>query len=400
LQSHPHFSRDYPEARRKFLAAADAAGADIDSFRHPTERGPDGGPLCIDTAWFGSKDASTVVLALSGTHGAEGLCGSAAQIQWIDEGEWKRLPPGVAVLKVHAVNPFGFAHMLRVNESNVDLNRNWLDFDKPLPANPIYDEIHALLPTREGYDDELVDAFMSATAPLYKKHGDWAMSDALSRGQYRHPDGTQFGGVRTEWSTHALTYILKSKLAQARHVAYVDWHSLIMIGDGKFVYLCFNREGDHLHGRVASWWGAEAIDRRTIDKQWGDGVARSAGRPTRNGLVVWGLQHVLAPTADLAGAVIEFCANKEPHNDPLRHRMQQQLKARWLFRNRLHDTIEGRRVVDDLRHGACPQRRDWQDKSMEAAREAYAKILAGAGVWEKENAPPDPGVLTRSNMAA
>src|SRR3954471_4296089 len=114
-----YFAQDYHDARARFLKAAEAQGAALDHFRHPTETGPDGRPLHIDTAWFGPKDASTILLALSGTHGAGGFCGWAAQTLWVESGRAKDLPDGVAVLKVHAVNPFGFAHWLRVNEGNV-----------------------------------------------------------------------------------------------------------------------------------------------------------------------------------------------------------------------------------------------------------------------------------------
>ena len=391
------FAMDYREARRKFMTSAEAAGAELDSFRHPTETAPDGGPLYMDTAWFGPKDAPVVLLALSGTHGAEGFAGSAAQIQWIEEGTAKRLPKGVAVLKVHAVNPFGFAHMIRVSEGNVDLNRNWLDYSQPLPANPIFDEVEAALPKREGYDDALVDDHIAAVKPFYEKYGDWKMSDALSRGQYKHPDGSQFGGLKREWSTLTLDYVIRTKLARAKHVAYIDWHTLIRIGDGNFVYLCFNQAGDPLHKRVGDWYGAETIDRKTVNKQWGEGVARSAGRPGRHGLVFWGLQHILAPHADIAGSVIEFCANKEEHNDPLRHRTQLQLKSRWLFRNRRYDTKEGKEIVHELRDNTTPLRKDWQDKAMAAAHNTYEKILAGAGAWAAENVPVKVGKLTLSD---
>jgi hypothetical protein len=388
------FAPDYREARRKFLASAEKAGAELDHFRHPTEKAPDGGPLYMDTAWFGPKDAPVVLLALSGTHGAEGFAGSAAQIQWMEEGTQKRLPKGVAVLKVHAVNPFGFAHMIRVSEGNVDLNRNWIDYTKPVPPNPIFDEVEAALPTREGYDEALVDEHIAAAKPFYEKYGDWKMSDALSRGQYRHPDGTQFGGLKREWSTHTLDYIIRTKLTHARHVAYIDWHTLIRIGDGNFVYLCFNQIGDPLHQRVGSWYGAETIDRKTINKQWGDGVARSGGRPGRYGLLFWGLQHILAPQTDIAGSVIEFCANKEEHNDPLRHRIQLQLKSRWLFRNRRYDSKEGKAIVEELRDNTTPLRKDWEEKALISARATYDRILSGAGAWAAENAPVAPGKLT------
>ena len=48
----------------------------------------------------------------------------------------------------------------------------------------------------------------------------------------------EFGGLRREWSTHAVDYIIRTKLANAKHIAYIDWHTLIRIGDGK---LTFNR---------------------------------------------------------------------------------------------------------------------------------------------------------------
>ena len=391
------FAPDYREARRKFLASAEAAGAELDHFRHPTEKAPDGSALYMDTAWFGPKDAPVVLLALSGTHGAEGFAGSAAQIQWIEDGTAKRLPKGVAVLKVHAVNPFGFSHMIRVSEGNVDLNRNWIDYSKPMPANPIFDEVEAALPTREGYDDELVDQHIAAAKPLYEKYGDWKMSDALSRGQYGHPQGAQFGGQKREWSTHALDYIIRTKLANAKHVSYIDWHTLIRIGDGKLVFLCFNDIGDPLHKRVGDWYGAETIDRKTINKQWSEGIARSGGRPGRHGLVFWGIQQILAPHADIAGSVIEFCAKKEEHNDPLRHRTQLQLMSRWLYRNRKYDTKEGREIVAELRDNTTPLRRDWEESAMAAARDTYEKILKGAGDWARENAPVKVGKLTLSD---
>ena len=50
-----------------------------------------------------------------------------------------------AALYVHAINPFGFSHLRRVTQENVDLNRNCIDFDVPLPVNAGYAEIHDLL---------------------------------------------------------------------------------------------------------------------------------------------------------------------------------------------------------------------------------------------------------------
>ena len=389
------FSRDYQAARARFLTAAERAGADIEHHELPGHTGPDGRPLFMDMAWIGPVDAQVVLLSLSGTHGAEGFCGSAAQSAWLDNPT--DLPPGVAMMFVHAVNPFGFAHMVRCNEGNVDLNRNFVDFSRPLPPNPLYEELHARLPTREGLDEDLVAEWEAVYEAFWKEHGDWAASDATSRGQYSRPDGIQFGGQAPQWSAQVLTARVRARCAQARHIAYIDWHSLVRVGDGKLVFLCFNQTGDPLFTRVGSWWTPEAISRETVNKQWGEGITRSNRRPSRNGLVMWGLQHALAPQADLAGAVIEFCADNDQLHSGLRFRVRMRLQERWLIRTRAYDTPTGRDVVARLREAISPTRRGFEDKAMEIAMRTYTSALEGAGRWAAEGVPAAPGVLVHSS---
>jgi Protein of unknown function (DUF2817) len=134
------FSADYGQARMKFVEAAKAQDGELERIAHPA-RGPDGADLSIDIAWFGDRSASKVFVAFSGVHGVEGFFGSAVQTEWIRCSENRRLPRNTAALLVHAVNPYGFAWLRRTNEDNVDLNRNWIDFDRPLPTNERYEEI-------------------------------------------------------------------------------------------------------------------------------------------------------------------------------------------------------------------------------------------------------------------
>ena len=65
------FFKSYNAARAGFLEAAGAAGARIQSHRHPWAQGPDGGPIHIDVAAFGGDRPSKVLLVISGTHGLE-----------------------------------------------------------------------------------------------------------------------------------------------------------------------------------------------------------------------------------------------------------------------------------------------------------------------------------------
>lgn len=117
------FSPDYRLARQRFRDAARAAGFALEE--HPIEQeGPRGEVLTIDVARKGPPRPRSVLAVSSGTHGVEGFFGSAVQLAWLESGA--ALPAEDAALLIHAVNPFGFAWVRRVNEDNVDLNRNFL----------------------------------------------------------------------------------------------------------------------------------------------------------------------------------------------------------------------------------------------------------------------------------
>jgi hypothetical protein len=121
------FGTDYADARGRFLMRARAAGFAVHSHAHDSQRGPAGEPLATDVARLGPRGAGITLLISSGTHGVEGFCGSGCQNALLDSGLLHSLPGDFAVVLVHAVNPYGFAHLRRVNEDNVDCNRNFID---------------------------------------------------------------------------------------------------------------------------------------------------------------------------------------------------------------------------------------------------------------------------------
>ena len=69
------FPPNYPEARQAFLIAAQSVGAQLDVCLHP-HKGFQGEEMAIDVAWLGAREASKVLVAISATHGVEGLYGS------------------------------------------------------------------------------------------------------------------------------------------------------------------------------------------------------------------------------------------------------------------------------------------------------------------------------------
>src|SRR6516225_9551772 len=99
----------------------------------------------------------------SGTHGVEGFCGSGCQTGYLNDRLYEALSSKSAVILVHALNPFGFAWLRRVNEDNIDVNRNFHDFRKPLPSSEAYEQLHGWLvpgdwtgPQREKADAALL----------------------------------------------------------------------------------------------------------------------------------------------------------------------------------------------------------------------------------------------------
>jgi hypothetical protein len=222
----------YPAARVAFLDAATAAGATVTAYAHP-EDGPGGDALATDVAILGPADAPHRLLVISGTHGVEGFAGSLCQTAWLRDGV--DLPGGLAVVLVHAINPYGFAWVRRVNEDNVDLNRNCIDFDAGPPENPGYDLLaDALVP--DVWDEPTQTRTAEALLDFAGEHGFDGLQAAVSTGQYRHPRGIFFGGQEPVWSQRTLETVVRTHLADARDVAILDLHTgLGPFGHGELI---------------------------------------------------------------------------------------------------------------------------------------------------------------------
>ncbi|WP_233236536.1 M14 family metallopeptidase [Bordetella sp. LUAb4] len=294
LESWQAFAVDYADGRARFIAHAKAAGAELRSYTHPTHTASDGGALSVEVARLGPAGASRTLLLLSGTHGLEGAAGSAAQLAWLATPAAAALPPDTNVLLVHAINPYGWAYQTRTTENNVDLNRNFVDHDKPYPANEAYDELHPhLIPS--AWTEAGQESVKQAIEAYRALHGDDAVFNATASGQYRHAQGLVYGGQQREWSNLTLERILHDHLSQTRKVAFIDWHT--GIGEyGEPFFLCFNADGSEEQEQAARWWG-----RDRVLGQRPHGLAR----PNYQGLVFRGVEAFL-PGREVAGAVVEF----------------------------------------------------------------------------------------------
>ena len=129
------YSTEYYEARDKFRRAANllAGRTNNDTTIHSLPVTDD---LTIDVAVIRGKKPGTVFHS-SALHGVEGYAGSAIQIAFLklllladtqDGGGSNTMLPTATnrptIVLIHAINPYGMLHYRRVNENNVDLNRN------------------------------------------------------------------------------------------------------------------------------------------------------------------------------------------------------------------------------------------------------------------------------------
>lgn len=350
------FAADYAAARRKFIAAADTAGAQLVSYEHPLA-GPNGEALAADTAWLGPKDAGSVLVLLSATHGVEGFHGSAAQIDWLQNGI---LPEGTALLAVHAINPHGFAWLRRVTEDGVDLNRNFIDFGKPLPENHGYDELaDAIIPSA------LDKASLMAADIRLKEYADYygqvAFEAALSGGQFAHADGLFYGGTAPSWSRLTCEAIVRDfNLANRQRVAVIDFHT----GLGPFGYgepIC-----DHLPGTVglklARRWYGQSVTEPAI------GTSTSVAK---EGLSDFGWQNMLSDA--VVFIALEFGTYSFDN-------MTRVLRGdHWLHRQGDIDwhADRSRQIKAEIRRHFYPETLDWQQMVLFRSRQCIVQALAG-----------------------
>lgn len=245
------FSSRYAEARGKFLAAAAAADLQVDSYEHPL-KGRDGEPLAMDVALAGKPDAPNMLVISSACHGVEGYCGSGVQVAALYDAQWMQAAAqhGVAVLYIHALNPYGFSHIRRVTQENVDLNRNFSDYRLPLPVNDAYREIHDMLLPAHWPPDA---ANQAAVGGYVQQHGMARFQAAVSQGQHEFPDGLFFGGTAPTWSNQTLRTVLRQYAGRAQRLGWIDLHTgLGPSGHGERILAC--KDDAAALQRARLWW--------------------------------------------------------------------------------------------------------------------------------------------------
>ncbi len=356
------FSADYAEARDRFLAQAQAAGFALDRHEHPTARGAQGESLTIDVATAGPATAPALLIVLSGTHGAEGFCGSGCQVALMRDAAFRAAAAPIRLVFVHALNPYGFSHLSRTNEDNVDLNRNFLEFSSPPAASAAYAGVHGfIVPDEWPPGPENVQRVKDYIAA----HGMAALQAAVSGGQHEFPDGLFYGGVRPAWSNAVLRGVLREEGRSRQVIAWIDVHTgLGPRGHGERIYA--GRADAVELARARDWWG-DAVT------SFHDGSSTSAPLTGVNFQAVYDE----CPQAQCAGIALEF--GTLPMMDVL-----QALRADQWLANHPDASKETRATIKRMVRDAFYQDADdWKVQVLQqgqaSARDALAGLTAKAG---------------------
>ena len=215
-----YFSNSYEEARSRFLEAARSAKAELFAYAIDHDSISD---LTIDVAIVGKEYSHTIVIS-SAVHGVEGFFGSAVQLALLEQLNQSAQKPAIRYVFIHAVNPYGFSQVRRVNEDNIDLNRNFLiGADEYKGAPEGYAELDAFLNPKSP--PSRLEPFKLIALWIIFRKGLQTLMQAVAAGQFEYPKGLFFGGKSASKSAQIIEQNCDAWLAGSEQITHIDLHT-------------------------------------------------------------------------------------------------------------------------------------------------------------------------------
>ncbi len=354
-----YFSDSYSQARAKFLVAVQAGGGRLLSSHTNPEKGPEGEDCIADVAWLGPEDASKLLILVSGTHGAEGYAGSGCQVAWLQERWFQRLAPkDTAILFIHAINPHGFAWGRRVNEDNVDLNRNFVDHSQPRLENADYVAIAEHIDPIDWAEPGL-SAHNQAIAKFLGRERHDVMCKAMHGGQYVNPRGIFYGGDKPTWSNQLFRQIVADHAARANHVAIIDYHT----GGGVWGYCDLFIDDDHAGSQTRHWFSQVSV---ISEDKAANGKNAQSETP---GNLFYSLPDIL-PGKALTLCLVELRTGEACGHDIVR-------AENWLYQHGDRTSPYGQQLCAQMLERFYPARREWRVMAAYQSNAMLAEAVCG-----------------------
>jgi hypothetical protein len=223
-----YFPKDYEQSKYRFKKSVDKLYAFFPNLEEGSfEIGKE--KLTTDYIYIPTlKEFKHLIIITSGTHGPEAFAGSALVQRFISGPLLSINHKTTGVLLIHAHNPWGFKHVRRGTENNVNLNRNYSISNNIFETkNNSYMKLKDKLELKE----KRLDSFSFPAADLL-----WlmltkpdvslqSMTEAIGKGQYQSQKGINFGGFSHEPQTIKITKLLREITPKYKRILNIDLHT-------------------------------------------------------------------------------------------------------------------------------------------------------------------------------
>jgi Protein of unknown function (DUF2817) len=356
------FASNYADARSTLLSVSTPKSSHLKTYRNEECETEGSGDLVTDSVRFGPDRADRFLVMISGTHGVEGYCGSACQTAAVKLGLFDDLPSDVGVLLIHALNPYGFAHDRRVNERNVDLNRNCVaDFGSTelRELNPDYEVLSPVLNTKT-WSMESPHVDFDKILQFIKEWGLERFQAAVSIGQYRHSSGLFYGGSEKSWSRLTLEEIISTEIPMASEVVVIDYHTgLGQSGIGELITMAANTSDEY---RRALFLYGEHVKSTKSLKAEDKSVSADVNGSIDN---------------LFANRGIATCVSLEFGTVDVLQVLEALRADNWFHHHGNGDAHMSTRIAADMRRAFYPDSEAWRQAVLHRSAEVVSRVLAG-----------------------
>ena len=361
------FCSSYRADREAFFAAvARFTAATGRSVQHHSFVVDSGSDLTVSIAEFPAKRPERVYVLTSGIHGIEGYAGSAVLRALLESTLPKLSADDTGLVLVHALNPHGFHHFIRVNRNNVDLNRNCAAQDEPLFAtnNPEFAALRSLLGPARPCSASLKERlrFYLGIGQAIALSGPNTLRQATLAGQYLDPSGVFYGGVQVQPEIAFFQEVFARIAHTYREVLLTDLHT-----------------GYGVRGKAYPLFGRADSDEFRAYTQSGirDGGGSDKAYTVSGDLVgyCWKTAKRLRPDGVFNGVVIEIGT----HGLSMRDQLADLQTVIWENQLRHHGAVDAataESVRTNFRELFYPSQVSWRERALEVGVETAKQLLS------------------------
>lgn len=180
----------------------------------------------IKSYFFPAKQKQeNLLIMISGTHGIEAYAGSAVQRWLLDQ---KINTDKTAILMIHGFNLYGFKKFRRVNENNIDLNRNFVLARSIFePNDEQYAKLNSFLNPESPAELNVFSrfAFIAKSVLNITRYSLESLRSSILKGQYSYPKGIFYGGDKTQIQSILIPDLIQTYMKPYKKIILIDLHT-------------------------------------------------------------------------------------------------------------------------------------------------------------------------------